>query len=71
MDRFRAHYIAPHGDEAAVGGGSSTGTGSEAESVDSDAGGSGERVREVKATKVQVSANCCSVNSGVRFLYLG
>ena len=66
MDRFRAHYIAPHGDEAAVGGGSSTGTGSEAESVDSDAGGNGERLHEVKAAKVQVSANCCSGNGGMR-----
>ena len=69
MDRFRAHYVALHGNESAVG--SSTGNGSEAESVDSDAGGSGERLREVKAAKVQVSANCCSVNGGMSFLYFG
>ena len=71
MDRFRAHYVALHGNEAAVGGGSSTGNATEAESVDSDAGGNGERLREVKAAKMQVSANCCIVNSGMRFLYLG
>ena len=62
-----------YGGGVAVESGSSTGTATEADVVGGDAHNnySGGSLREVEAAKLQVSANCCLVNSGTRFMCLG
>lgn len=64
--------MAKYGDGAAVESGSSTGSATEADVVGGDAHNnySGGLLHEVEAVKVQVSAICCLVNSGTRFLCL-